>query len=178
MIPAIFRSSGMRRPKRSAVFYALKIAVLVCASIVFMHPSCLAFHLTQEWDSNVDEDLAGYIVYYGTASRNYKYDVDIGDRTSVTISGLVDGKKYYFAVTAYDEEGNESAYSAEIAYPNSVSSGSSGSSDSGSEFRGACFISSAAAGGWPITRSLAFIGAILAGLLGALLYLRKHHLKL
>ena len=161
----------MKIPNRSAVFCALKITALVFASIVFMVPSCLAFHLTLEWDPNVDEDLAGYIVYYGTASRNYKYDVDIGDRTSVTISGLVDGEKYYFAVTAYDEEGNESAYSAEITYPNSSISSSSGAG-------GGCFISSAAAGGWPTTHSLVLIGAILAGLLGALLYHCKRHLKL
>jgi hypothetical protein len=157
----------MRRPKRSAVFSALKIAALVVASMVFLYPSCLAFHLTLEWDSNVDEDLAGYIMYYGTASRNYKYDVDIGDETSVTISGLIDGKKYYFAVTAYDIDGNESAYSAEIAYPNTGSSGASGGGGGGG-----CFISSAADGQRSRTLSLVFIGAILAGIFGIFLYHR------
>ena len=89
----------------------LKIFVLILVLSLFLCPSSLAFHLTLQWDPNVDEDLAGYIVYYGTASGHYRYDVDIGDQTSCTISGLAEGTRYYFAVTAYDEEGKESTYS-------------------------------------------------------------------
>ena len=48
-----------------------------------------------------------------------KRNVDIGDETSCTISGLYLGVTYHFAVTAYDSEGKESDYSAEITYPNS-----------------------------------------------------------
>ncbi len=171
MKPVIFSSIGPRIPKRSAVFYALRIFALIFVFSLFLCPSGLAFHLTLEWDPNVDEDLAGYIVYYGTASRNYKYDVDIGDITSCTISGLVEGKKYFFAVTAYDEEGNESAYSREIAYPStsfdppSAASGGSGSAN-------ACFISSAADGRWSVTTVLTFLAVILAGIFGLLIYRR------
>jgi uncharacterized membrane protein YgcG len=151
----------------------LKVAALVFAAIVFIHPSSLAFQLTLEWDPNVDQDLAGYIVYYGTGSHNYKYDVDVGEETSVTISGLDDRKKYYFAVTAYDEEGNESGYSAEIAYPNSGSSGGSGASGaSGGGGGGGCFISSAAEGRWPTVHLLTFIGMLLAAIFGLLFYRR------
>jgi hypothetical protein len=171
LISTLFSSSSIIRPSRSAVFYALKIAALVCAAIVFMHPSCLAFHLTLEWDPNVDQDLAGYIVYYGSASRDYKYDVDIGDETSTTISGLDDRKKYYFAVTAYDEEGNESAYSAEVAYPNSGASGTSGASGGGGG--GACFISSAAEGWLSVAHLLVLIGVLLAGMIGMSIYRRS-----
>ena len=83
--------------------------------ILFSSPAC-AIHLTLAWDPNDEPDLAGYIVYYGTASRNYKYDVDIGDQTSCTISGLNEDVMYYFAVTAYDNEGNESGYSQELSH--------------------------------------------------------------
>ena len=145
--------------------------VVVFASILFAYTSAPAFHLTLEWDSNVDEDLAGYIVYYGTNSKNYKYDVDVGDETSCTVSNLKSGKKYYFAVTAYDEEGNESAYSAEIAYPNAGSSVASGGGGSGGG--GGCFISSAADGRWPTEHLLTFIGVILAGIFGLLIYRRS-----
>jgi PKD repeat protein len=59
------------------------------------------------------KDLAGYKVYYGLASRSYSSDVDVGNRTTYTVSGLAGGKRYYFAVTAYDTSGNESAFSVE-----------------------------------------------------------------
>ena len=107
-------------------------------------------------------------MYYGTASHDYKYDVDIGEETSVTISGLDDRKNYYFAVTAYDEEGNESAYSAEIAYPNSGASGTSGGGGGGG-----CFISSAGDGRLSVVHLLVFIGVLLAGISGMLIYRRS-----
>jgi len=163
--PAIFSSIAAKLPNRSALFYALKISALVFSFCLFLCPPVLALHLTLEWDSNVDEQLAGYIVYYGTASRNYRYDVDIGDETSVTISGLREGVRYFFAVTAYDDEGNESAYSSEVCFPDCPQSSSSGG--------GGCFISSAADGQWTESRLLTLPGGILAAIFGALLYLRK-----
>jgi hypothetical protein len=45
----------------------------------------------------------------------YDVVIDLGLTTSPAISGLVDGLTYYFAVTAYDQAGNESAFSAEVA---------------------------------------------------------------
>ena len=79
---------------------------MVITSILFSYISAFAYQLTPEWDPNVERDLAGYIVYYGKSTRNYKYDVIIGDRTSCTIAGLHSGVTYYFAVTAYDIDGN------------------------------------------------------------------------
>ena len=168
LISGLLSSIGLRRPNRQTSFHVLKIAALVLAAVVFIHPSSLAFQLTLEWDPNVDRDLAGYIIYYGTASRNYQYDVDLGDRTSCTISGLVEGKQYYFAVTAYDEEGNESAYSREVAYPNISLDVPSAASGGG----GGCFVSLAADGRWSLVHFVAFIGIILAGILGLLIYRR------
>ena len=48
--------------------------------------------------------LAGYKVYYGLLSDQYSYSVDVGNRTSYTLSNLQDRKIYYFAATAYDRE--------------------------------------------------------------------------
>jgi hypothetical protein len=68
------------------------------------------------WDPNIEVDLAGYKVYYGNSSKNYKYSVDVGNFTSCSISGLEEGKTYFFAATAYDTQLNESNFSKEIPY--------------------------------------------------------------
>ncbi len=52
------------------------------------------------WNPNIDPDLAGYKVYYGTASRTYGSRVDVGNTTMSTVTGLKQGVTYYFAVTA------------------------------------------------------------------------------
>ena len=61
--------------------------------------------------------MVGYRVYYGTTSRAYAQSlgagIDVGFQTTYTKSGLASGRVYYFAVTAVDATGNESAYSNE-----------------------------------------------------------------
>ena len=59
-------------------------------------------------------DLAGYRIYYGTTSRDYSGMEELTDPydTSHTLS-LASGD-YYVAMTAFDREGNESAYSNEV----------------------------------------------------------------
>jgi len=56
--------------------------------------------------------VAGYKLYYGTSSRNYSNNINVGMVTSYTVSGLAPGT-YYFTVTAYDASGNESGFSNE-----------------------------------------------------------------
>jgi len=68
------------------------------------------------WSPNVESDLAGYKVHRGTASRNYDFSVIVtAPDTSTTISGLIAGTKYFFAVTAFDTAGNESGFSNEAS---------------------------------------------------------------
>jgi fibronectin type 3 domain-containing protein len=66
-------------------------------------------------DGSTLNDLAGYNVYYGTASENYSQSIDAGNTTTYTVANLADGLTYYFAVTAYDISGNESEYSNEVS---------------------------------------------------------------
>lgn len=75
------------------------------------------------WAMNSESDLAGYIVYYGTASRTYSLmSTSIGlagDGSTGTpsriITGLLNGQTYYFGVTAFDATGNESTFSGEVS---------------------------------------------------------------
>ena len=67
------------------------------------------------WNPNTDPSVAGYNLYYGGASRTYTNVINVGSTTNVMIvNGLVEGKTYYFAVTAYTFEGSESDFSDEI----------------------------------------------------------------
>jgi hypothetical protein len=130
------RSTFIRKPRGRLCIAGLIGGVLVLFLILSPVIIC-ADQITLAWDPNLEPDVAGYILYYGTQSRYYDYDVDVGDYTSITISGLVEDVIYYFAVTAYDVEGNESDFSAEITYPKSVPVGDTSGGGGG------CYISTA-----------------------------------
>lgn len=85
------------------------------------------------WDPNVEPDLSGYRIYYKTGSPGPPYNgwgalegdspiaidayqVLIGDACEFTIRDLDETKAYYFVVTAYDTEWNESDYSNEVCF--------------------------------------------------------------
>src|SRR5918992_5956658 len=61
-----------------------------------------AGQVTLAWNANTDPTLGGYRLYYGQASGNYTANVDVGKQTSYTLTGLTDGKTYYFAAKAYN----------------------------------------------------------------------------
>ncbi len=69
-----------------------------------------------EWDPNTEPELVGYKIYWGTSSGNYTSSKDVGKTTTYTLTGLDEGKTYYFAATAYDGSSNESGYSNQISY--------------------------------------------------------------
>jgi hypothetical protein len=72
--------------------------------------------VTLAWNPSADPNLAGYHVYQGVASHTYTNVIQVGPLTNATLSGLTQGATYFFAVTAYDNAGLESAFSNEITY--------------------------------------------------------------
>jgi hypothetical protein len=74
-----------------------------------------AASLTVAWDPPIDGVTVGYVLSYGTASGSYSQNLNVGNATSCTLNGLLDGVIYYFVVRAYDAAGNLSAPSAEIS---------------------------------------------------------------
>ena len=77
--------------------------------------SALAAQLTLAWDPIAAQNLAGYRVYCGTATRTYGLPINVGKETVGTITGLTLGKMYYCSVTAYSSSGNESGFSNEVS---------------------------------------------------------------
>jgi hypothetical protein len=69
-----------------------------------------------EWDPNTDENLGGYIVYYGTKSGASTNSVDVGNTTRWSLDGLQAGLTYYLTVRAYSTAGVLSSPSQEVSY--------------------------------------------------------------
>lgn len=72
--------------------------------------------VTLAWDPSPDTSVIGYNLHYGTASRVYDWTVDAGAATTVTVTGLLEGQTYFFAVTAYNQQRIESEPSVEVSY--------------------------------------------------------------
>ena len=72
--------------------------------------------ITLGWNASTDAAVVGSVVYYGTASGNYDSRLDVGANTTVAVTNLQEGLTYYFAITDYDSQHNESAPSGEISY--------------------------------------------------------------
>jgi hypothetical protein len=68
------------------------------------------------WDPNEETDLAGYNFYWGYEIRDYMFTNDAGNQTTYTVTGLIPGLTYHFAVTAYNTQDLESDYSDEVVY--------------------------------------------------------------
>ncbi|MEK7954414.1 fibronectin type III domain-containing protein [Luteolibacter soli] len=67
------------------------------------------------WDRNTETNVTGYKVYWGRTSRIYDQVLDAGTNPQAALPNLTSGLPYYCAVTAYNAEGQESAYSTEIS---------------------------------------------------------------
>ena len=103
--------STTRLFSRSFVFLFLLLFFLLISQFAF------AAQIRLAWDPNTETDLAGYMVYYGTASTTYETSIDVGNVTTYTLTGLTEGQTYFIAVTAYDTADQESDSSDEVSGP-------------------------------------------------------------
>jgi hypothetical protein len=95
------------------LFFIPLLLILASLALFAQHAYCGA--VTLAWDPNSpSENIAGYKLYYGTESRSYSGMIDITNGTLKKVSKLEKGYHYYFAVTAYDEAGQESDFSEEL----------------------------------------------------------------
>jgi len=111
---------------------AIYFAILVVLTLFLSGGSpCFASTVVLQWNAVTDANLSGYKIYYqadsatlpfaGTGSTQGASPLNVSNQTSATISGLDPSHAYYFAVTAYNSAGTESAYSNIITVPEMVS---------------------------------------------------------
>jgi len=91
------------------------ITSLTLFIVLVLFPFDSAAQIKLAWDPSITPDVAGYRVYYGTASGTYGTPIDIGNVTTYIFDGLTQGVMYYMAVTAYDVANYESDYSNEVS---------------------------------------------------------------
>jgi len=87
----------------------LSLCGLLC---LFLSSNAFAFSVTLAWDASSTPDVAGYFLYYGNASQSYNVKLDAGNSNTAAVSGLLQTSTYYFVVTAYDVNRDESAFSS------------------------------------------------------------------
>ncbi len=93
----------------------------ICLTFFLYTAPLFAGDATLSWEpptTNSDgtplTDLAGFIIYYGTATGVYSNSTNVGNVTTYQVGNLTEGFTYYFAITAYDTSRNESEYSNEV----------------------------------------------------------------
>ena len=71
--------------------------------------------LTFQWDPVAVSDLAGYKMYRSTIAGTYGSPIATVSASTTTyqMTNLTKGMTYFFAVSAYDTNGNESPFSNE-----------------------------------------------------------------
>lgn len=72
--------------------------------------------VTLAWNPDPDPNLAGYRLYCGTRRGVYTQRIEVGKTTTTSVSNLVAGRTYFFAVTVYNTAYMESPPSNEVSY--------------------------------------------------------------
>jgi hypothetical protein len=68
------------------------------------------------WTKNRESDLSGYNIYYSTSYDGKYYLLGSSTSNSYVDNAASNGVLNYYAVTAYDQSGNESDLSKDVAY--------------------------------------------------------------
>jgi hypothetical protein len=113
------------------------------------------------WDANDEPDLAGYVLYGSEGSKGPPWD-EIGTypeeqlpdplNPMVTVTDLKTDTVYYFAVSAYDIDDNESGFSKSVCVENGAAcqndalDATAVSSGDGGGGGGGCFLTASASG--------------------------------
>ena len=103
--------------------YLTLIPSFILFIIILFVSAAEASDVSFSWTPNTESNLDGYKIHYGTEQGTYTEVTDVGNPTigddnkvHGNVDNLTEGTTYYFVCTAYDDQGNESAYSQEIEW--------------------------------------------------------------
>jgi hypothetical protein len=71
---------------------------------------------TNTMDGSLQTNIAGYHLFYGTASKTYSNRIDAGLTPLATLTNLQDGLSYYFSAAAYNTIGLNGDFSPELSW--------------------------------------------------------------
>ena len=111
-MPGTSVECGGRRSLSSAKLLTGFVSLL----IVSLASSRAVQSVSLAWDSNSESNIVGYVLRYGTTKGKPTQSLDVGKKTSATVSGLADGTTYFFTVTARNTFGLESPPSDEVSH--------------------------------------------------------------
>ena len=100
---------------------SFQIVIISFLLVVNFINSAFCQDITLSWDPSPTESVTGYMVYYKAGDNNLPFNgyeanqgsspIDVGDNLTATLTDLDDGITYYFSVTAYDYDNNQSTFS-------------------------------------------------------------------
>lgn len=93
---------------------ALRNFVAIVAALWTM--PVLSASVTIAWDPNPQPSVEGYVAYIRTAGSTTPQSFDVGTNTTHTFGNLTAGVSYVFEITAYNNDGIESAPAGNIQY--------------------------------------------------------------
>jgi len=115
-----------------SIFNSLKIiglyVTLLGAFPPLVHAATDSGSVSVAWERNSESDVTGYKVYWGRTSRIYDQVLDAGSNPQAMLANLASGQPYFCAVTAYNADGQESAFSTEITVMYGTPSGNTDTS--------------------------------------------------
>jgi hypothetical protein len=99
--------------RAKAVYPRNALGLFLLLIFIFSSRASQRASVTLGWDEVGGINLSGYTVYYGTNTLQYSASHFVTVPTA-TISGLIPGEAYYFAVSANSSAGLQSPLSEEI----------------------------------------------------------------
>ena len=97
----------------------MKRIVVAVILVLLMVMNAPAVDKTFTWDANTEADLAGYRLYQSNVSNQYSigsgWIAEIPAGTEILSYNVTPDETYYFVLTAFDVNGNESGYSNEVS---------------------------------------------------------------
>ncbi|MGM0453079.1 MAG: InlB B-repeat-containing protein [Thermodesulfobacteriota bacterium] len=106
---------------RDSTWMRLPVLLFTAMFLLCIPFSALAAEITLSWEAPSDlTNISGYHIYYGADEDGFTDNAPVetldDSETSCVISGLEEGRQYFFAATSTDGNGGESDFSEIISY--------------------------------------------------------------